>query len=187
MHGAIVSNFKRYLDESIGQEVWQDIVASTGLAGKTYMPVSLYPDEEMELLLTAAEAATGLCRDNLLYDFGEWLMAPMMKMYQAMIPPDSDTLSFILQIPAIHERILKLKDPEARTPAIMIRRRNADTLEIGYRSTRNMGAMIPGAVKGVADWFGDEVVMAERTEKGIGETVFVFLRLANSPPTLQAV
>ncbi len=187
MHGAIVSNFKRYLDESLGQDVWQDMVASTGLAGKTYMPVSLYPDSEMEALLQAAEAATGLCRDSLLHDFGEWLMTPMLTMYQAMIPPGSDTLSFILQLPAMHERILKLKDPEASAPAIMVRRRSVDTLEIGYRSSRNMGAMIPGAVKGVADWFEEEVVMAERVQKETGETVFVFLRLANSPPTLQAV
>ena len=70
MHGVIVTNFKRYLDEFIGIEAWKEVVSTAGLQGKTYLPVALYPDEEMEALLRAAESATGLRRDDLLADFG---------------------------------------------------------------------------------------------------------------------
>ncbi len=55
MHGAIVSSFKRYLDTALWEDIWRHVVEDAGLKGKTYMPVSIYPDEEMEALLNAAE------------------------------------------------------------------------------------------------------------------------------------
>ncbi|MGB1466331.1 MAG: heme NO-binding domain-containing protein, partial [Alcanivorax nanhaiticus] len=90
MHGAIVSSFKRYLDSALGEDIWRHAIAEAGLKGKTYMPVSIYPDEEMEALLSAAERACGLRRDDLLGDFGEWVIAPLMHLYKAMIPQDCD-------------------------------------------------------------------------------------------------
>ena len=60
MHGVIVTNFKRYLDEFIGIEAWKEVVSTAGLQGKTYLPVALYPDEEMEALLRAADSCGNL-------------------------------------------------------------------------------------------------------------------------------
>jgi len=173
MHGAIVSNFKRYLDEFLGEDAWSEVIDGAGLKGKTYLPVALYPDSEMEALLAAAEFASGLRRDDLLADFGEWVMAPMMDMYHAMVPAGSDALGFMLNLQQVHERILHLKDPSARAPAIHIARCGDDLVEICYASQRNMGAMIPGAVKGLAAWFEEEVALLA-CEPGDGQVRFVF-------------
>lgn len=179
MHGAIVSSFKRYLDTALGEDIWRHVVEDAGLKGKTYMPVSIYPDEEMEALLNAAEQATGLQRENLLSDFGEWVIAPLMHLYRAMIPQGCDATGFLVNLQQTHERILKLKDPEARAPAITVKRCGGGMVEIHYSSSRNMGAMIPGAVKGIAAWFHEEVALLASEPGPAGEATFVF-RLSNA-------
>ena len=35
MHGVIVTNFKRYLDEFMGTDAWGEVVSTAGLQGKT--------------------------------------------------------------------------------------------------------------------------------------------------------
>lgn len=153
MHGVIVSNFKTYLDEFLGADAWGDVIAGAGLDRKTYLPVALYPDAEMEALLEAAVNATGLRREDLLADFGEWVIGPLVRMYQAMIPADWGTQALLLNMQAIHERVLKLKDQAAQAPNIQVRQCGEDTLEIHYASHRNMAPMILGAVKGLAEHF----------------------------------
>ena len=186
MHGAIVSSFKRYLDSALGEDIWRHAIEEAGLKGKTYMPVSIYPDEEMEALLSAAERACGLRRDDLLGDFGEWVIAPLMHLYKAMIPHDCDATGFLLNLQQTHERVLKLKDPEARVPGITVKRCGGGLVEIRYASTRNMGAMIPGAVKGLARWFHEEVeLLASEPGQG-GEETYVF-RLSSGELTSQQV
>lgn len=174
MHGAIVSSFKRYLDTALGEDIWRHAVEDAGLKGKTYMPVSIYPDEEMEALLRAAEQASGLRRDDLLGDFGEWVIAPLMQLYKAMIPQDCDATTFLVNLQQTHERILKLKDPEAHAPGITVKRCGGGLLEIRYASTRNMGAMIPGAVKGIASWFHEEVALLASEPGQGGQSTYVF-------------
>lgn len=184
MHGAIVSSFKRYLDASLGEEIWSHVVEDAGLKGKTYMPVSIYPDEEMEALLKAAEQASGLRREDLLGDFGEWVIAPLMHLYKAMIPQDCDATGFLVNLQQTHERILKLKDPQAHAPGITVKRCGGGLVEIRYASSRNMGAMIPGAVKGIALWFHEDVVLLAAEPGANGEATYVF-RLNSGEMTTQ--
>ncbi len=163
------------------------MISTAGLKGKTYLPVALYPDEEMEALLGAAESATGLRRDDLLADFGEWVIGPLIEMYQAMIPAGWDAMTFLLNMQQIHERILRLKDPAATAPNILVQKRGDDTLEIHYRSQRNMAAMIHGAVKGVAAYFNESAsLLGSEAEKG-GEQRFVFHIEPNKTEAKEAV
>lgn len=180
MHGVIVSNFKTYLDDFLGEDAWGDVIACAGLDRKTYLPVALYPDAEMEALLEAAVEATGLRRDDLLADFGEWVIGPLVRMYQAMIPAEWGTQALLLNMQAIHERVLKLKDPAAQAPNIQVRQCGEDTLEIHYASHRNMAPMILGAVKGLAEHFqetaqllaAEDVAADDGTQRG--ESRFLF-------------
>ena len=186
MHGAIVSSFKRYLDAALGEDIWRQAVEEAGLKGKTYMPVSIYPDEEMEALLKAAEQASGLQRDNLLEDFGEWVIAPLMHLYRAMIPQNCDATGFLVNLQQTHERILKLKDPQAHAPGITVKRCGSGLVEIHYASSRNMSAMIPGAVRGIAAWFQEEVALLASEPGLAGEATFVF-RLSSAAVTEKQV
>ena len=115
-------------------------------------------------------------RDDLLADFGEWVIAPLMQLYKAMIPPDTDAVSFLVNLQQTHERILRLKDPSAQAPNITVKRCGKGLVEICYASSRNMGAMIPGAVKGIARWFHEELSLlaSESGEQGAVHFVFQF-------------
>lgn len=180
MHGVIVSNFKRYLDEFIGRDAWGEVVNGAGLQGHTYLPVALYPDEEMEALLRAAEGITGLRRDDLLVDFGEWVIGPMLKLYQGMVPAEGGTVALMLNLQQVHMRILQLKDKSAKAPNMVVYQRADDTVEVRYYSLRNMAAMVRGAVKGVAAYYNETAtLLASEIGEG-GESRFVFQVKANS-------
>lgn len=95
-------------------------------------------------------------------------------MYQPMIPARWDAMTFLLNMQQIHERILRLKDPAATAPNIEVHKRGDDTLEIHYRSHRNMAAMIHGSVKGVAAYFNETASLLGSEAGEGGEQRFVF-------------
>lgn len=183
MHGVILSNFKHYLVEGYGSETWRELAASAGLSGKTFVPVAMYPDHELEALLEAAEQATGLRRDDILEDFGEWVIGPLIGMYRAMIPADWNVVDFLLNMEQrIHQRIVRMKNPDAEPPHIQVTELRPRVVQINYRSARNMSAMALGCVRGVAQFFNEQVDVLEDQYGEDGERCFV---VALSPQQVQ--
>ena len=54
MHGVIISNLKKYVEEKLGEDAWDTLRDKAGLPGKAFIPISMYPDSDLEDLLAAA-------------------------------------------------------------------------------------------------------------------------------------
>ena len=95
MHGVIISNLKKYVEEKLGGDAWDTLRDKAGLTGKAFIPSSIYPHSDVEDVLAAAVEVTGQDRDEILNDFGAWVIPPLMKMYRAFIPEDWDAVTFL--------------------------------------------------------------------------------------------
>ena len=104
-----------------------------------------------------------------------------------MSPTGWDAMTFLMNMQQIHERILRLKDPAATAPNIVVHKRGDDTLEIHYHSHRNMSAMIQGSVKGVAAYFNETASLLGSEAGEGGEQRFVFHIQPNKTEAREAV
>ena len=59
MHGVIISNLKKYVEEKLGEDAWDSLRDKAGLTGKAFIPISMYPDSDLDDLLAAAVEITG--------------------------------------------------------------------------------------------------------------------------------
>lgn len=94
MHGVIISNLQKYVVEKLGEPAWDDLREKAGLLGKAFIPISIYPDSDLDELIAAAAETTGQDREAILQDFGAWVIPPLMKVYRSFIPEDWDATPF---------------------------------------------------------------------------------------------
>ncbi|HEX5677063.1 MAG TPA: heme NO-binding domain-containing protein [Alcanivorax sp.] len=177
MHGVILYHLRQFAVERFGPDCWDNAQAAAGLETQVYVPVRLYPDGDMDALVAALEEETALHRNDLLEAFGKWVIPPLINMYRALIPRHWSARDFLLNVEEqVHQKVVRLKDPEARPPRIEVRELAPGVLEIGYRSHRDMSALALGAVHGVAGYFGEKAEVMEDAA-GDGQRRFV-VRLA---------
>ena len=163
MHGVIFSGLKRYVGERFGEGTWEALLAQAGLEGRLYAPISLYPDEELDALVAAACEMSGLEAPVLLQDFGAWIIPSLIGMYKSMIPAHWGTVEFLLNVEdQIHEKVIKMKNPQARPPKVRAAEIEPGLLLLDYTSHRNMCDLAIGCAMGVATFYGDRAEVEGR-------------------------
>ena len=178
MHGVIISNLKKYVEEKLGEDAWDTLRDRAGLSGKAFIPISMYPDSDLDGLLDAAVAVTGQSREAVLQDFGAWVIPPLMKMYRSFIPEDWDAVTFLKNIDErIHERVVRMKDDSARPPHINVSEISPGVLEVEYQSYRDMSYLALGCVFGVAEYYGQKAALMEE-KKGVGTHRTFIMRIS---------
>ncbi|MBL7251515.1 heme NO-binding domain-containing protein [Alloalcanivorax sp. C16-2] len=190
MHGVILYQFRHFVTDRFGPGVWEGARRAAGLADQAHAPVRLYPDAHLERLLVALEDEVGLCRNDLLESFGAWTIPPLIKMYRSLIPAHWDARDFLLNLEEhIHEKLVRLKDPQAQPPRIQVRETAPGVLELYYHSHRDLSALAVGAVYGVAGYFGEKAELMENEPVRGGHRRFVFrlTRAESRRPSLTAV
>ncbi|MCG8393487.1 MAG: heme NO-binding domain-containing protein [Pseudomonadales bacterium] len=174
MHGVIISNLKKYVEEKLGEPAWDTLREKAGLKDKAFIPISMYPDSDLDQLIDAAGEVTGQDRDAILLDFGAWIIPPLMQMYRSFIPEDWDAVTFLMNVEErLHERVVRMKDASAKPPHINVSELSPGVLEVQYRSHRNMSALALGCVHGVAQFYGGSASLMEERNDGGSHRTFV--------------
>lgn len=174
MHGVILYNFRQFAIERYGASVWDKVSRAAGLEERVYVPVRMFPDEDLEALVGALEQETGLRRESQLEDFGRWVIPALIKLYRPVIPPHWDAVQFLLHLEErIHQRVIRRHNPTARPPCIEVLELAPRVLEIRYRSHRDLSVLAVGCVHGVADWYGDRAEIMECDRDADGRCRFV--------------
>ncbi len=174
MHGVILAHLRHFVTDRYGQSVWDDVNHRAGLTDCLHVPIQLYPDSHLEDLVAALQSVTGLHRDDLLEEFGAWVIPPLINMYRAMIPREWDAVAFLLNVEErIHQRVIRLKNPEATPPRIDVRELEPRVLQVEYRSHRDLSLLALGCVHGVAAFYGEKVEILESDQVDGGVRRFV--------------
>lgn len=190
MHGVILYQFRHFVTDRFGLGAWERTRAGAGLQDQAHAPVRLYPDAHLERLLAALQDEVGLCRNDLLESFGAWTIPPLIRMYRSLIPTHWDARDFLLNMEErIHEKLVRLKDPQAQPPRIQVRETAPGVLELYYHSHRDLSALALGAVYGVAGYFGEraELMESEPVRGGHRRFVVRLVPAERGRPTLTAV
>lgn len=162
MHGVIFFALHKYVTVRHGDAVWRATQDAAGVRGRTYLASQAYPDAELVALVIAAAQHAGAAVPVVLEDFGAFMAPSLLRTYRAHLKPDWRTLDVLAHTEATMHKAVRAQDPTADPPYLTCERTGPTEVVITYTSRRRLCAVAKGMVRGVAEYFGERVVLTER-------------------------
>ncbi len=159
MKGSIFLLFEEFVVESYGEELFEELLASTELETvEPFVAPGTYPATDLVALLMTASAKSGLSTDELLHRFGVFAF-PALARSAGPLLDGIDSPQVLLQSleAVVHTEIRKL-DPEANPARFEVVDLGPDELELHYVSPLGLFSLVEGLLDGIAAWFDQPVV-----------------------------
>ena len=87
--------------------------------------------------------------------FGEYLVPDLMDMYQKLLDPEWRTLEMIKNTELVVHAKVRQEHVQNAPPVLHVTRRNKNELLIDYVSSRRMGGLAVGIIRGLAVYFDE--------------------------------
>ncbi len=161
MHGLIFSEFKKFIEQKYGEDTWKTILKESGFENKIYLAVSSYPDSEFFKILEDSSKILNKDRNLILEEFGRFIVKDLAKVFKSLVKPEWDILSFLENFDKHIHRMIRIKYPGAKPPAIFCERKSENEVILHYRSPRKLCKFVKGIIKESAKFFKSTVVVHE--------------------------
>ncbi len=161
MHGLIHAQVQKFVIAHHGRVAWQGLLKEAGLENKTFLISQQYPDSDIVGVVTAASRATGVPAAALLEQFGAFLVPDLVAMYRPLLRPEWRTLDLLEHTESTIHSVVRMRNPEAQPARLRCRRIGPNEVHLSYDSARKMCAVARGIVRGIAEHFGETVVIDE--------------------------
>jgi hypothetical protein len=157
VYGMIHQAARDMVLDRYGVDVWNTILASSGLDNRHFIGAEHFPDDVTYALIGQIVAHSGLSSDDLLEQFGEhWVVfatgtsfAPILEM------AGGDFVALIRNLDRMHSSI-SASMPRAEMPSFDVIAADDSRIEIVYRSKRpGLGAFAKGLLQGLMARFGE--------------------------------
>lgn len=163
MHGIVLKGLKDFVVESYDQGAWAEIQAEASLDGKIYVPVTEYPDEDVQALVGAAAEVTGREPADLLEAFGRFLVPPLLETYGVHVSEDWTGLELVANVEEYIHTALREKELSAYTPPeLRSEWVGEDRVGIVYTSDRELCPLARGLIYGVGEYFEEPLEIDEQ-------------------------
>lgn len=160
MKGVIFNAIEETVRAEQGEDVWDDVLAAAGLHG-AWTSLGTYPDEQVEALVTAACAALGIGRADLLRHLGRRSFGYLAARTPEAMSTVSNARGLLLSLnDVIHPEVRKIY-PGADVPVFEVSSETDDCVGLSYRSRRGMCHFAEGLAHGAADHFGETVELSQ--------------------------
>lgn len=168
MKGVLLNAVEEAVSAEWGEQMWDELLTACGLDG-AYTALGNYPDAELVALARAAAERLDCSVDDVQRTLGRLTFKPLMTRYRRFPEAPTSLREFLPQVNAvIHPEVLKLY-PGASVPRFVVRD-NGDELELDYLSVRDMCVLAEGLVLGVADFYGESVVVDQPSCRQRGDS-----------------
>lgn len=159
MHGIVHKTLKEHVEEDVSGVDWDGIADRAGLEPKLYLPVTHYPDEEIDAVFEALTAATGESEADVQRAFGRRLAPELLNTFKAHVRDDWATRELLLALEIVYERV-GAQDEDSDLPDVATDADGGDVV-VTYASERELCSLAEGIVLGVADHYDDDVTITE--------------------------
>jgi hypothetical protein len=178
MKGIVFTEFLDYVDAALGSNMVDDIIDDCDLPhGGAYTAVGTYDYKEMAGLVAALSKRTATPAPQLLGNFGRHLCHRFAHLHPDFFSAKTCLFDFLESVhDHIHVEVKKLY-PDAELPAFQTHLRQADNLELDYRSCRPLAALAEGLIEGASDLYREPVaVSTQKIDDGAGGLVRFSIR-----------
>ncbi len=180
MKGVIFTEFADMVEEKFGPDMLDHIIDQSDLpSGGSYTAVGTYDHAEMVTLVVALSAETGIPAKDLILVYCDHLFKRFTVLYPAFFENEKNVFDFMKCVDAyIHVEVKKLY-PDAELPRIECKDHSDSKLEVVYHSSRHLGDVAEGLIRGCVNHFGESIEI-ERNDHTNGDDAQVqfFLKKA---------
>jgi hypothetical protein len=176
MHGIIHVELKKFVEANHGGNAWKAVLNDAGLSNKIYLANAIYPDQEAVAIVTAASKLTNTPAEQILENFGEFVVPSLMSTFKVLINPKWKTMEMLLNTETTIHKVVRLKNPGAEPPRLQFTQTGPNTLKFNYNSPRRMSAVAKGIMKGVAKHYGETVEIQERKSAGGSSEMMITIK-----------
>ena len=168
MHGFIFIEFDKFVLEHVHYSDWQQALKTHNVDYTTFSPTEIYPDGKMVEMLDLASELTKKPKEKLLEFFGAFLAPDLIKVYRAYIDPTWKTLEVLEHAESTIHVAVRKSTSGATPPILKVKRLSPRDVEIEYVSSRNMPELGVGIIKGLGNYFNEnlEVKLEKFPEEG---------------------
>lgn len=163
MHGLIHIELERFVRSTLGDAVWDEAAAAAGVSQITYVADRQYGDAELLAVVIAISKATGAGPQSLLEQFGRALVPSLIAAHRHLVHPEWRTIELIANTEALIHTTLRAGDAAAQPPMLRTTKRGPHALLVIYASERRMCGVAKGIMRGVADHYGETIVVTEES------------------------
>jgi hypothetical protein len=161
VHGIIHHELQKFVVANHGPATWRQLLERAGVANKVYIVSQSYPDEDAVALVQAASEMTGAPANDILEQFGEFIVPDLVALYAPLIKPGWRTLDFLENTEDTIHHVVRMRQKNAAPPALRCLRRGPKEVTIIYTSARKMCAVAKGITRGVAKHYGEAIQISE--------------------------
>lgn len=163
MHGMIFAELKKYVHRSFGEAAWQRISEQAGVTRMSNLATESYPDEELFALIDAAVELSNVPREQLLPQFGAFMVPDLMKVFGAFVDRRWKAMDMLEHTESVIHRAVRLQDEKAEPPKLRITRDAPDSVTIVYTSPRRLCGVGIGIIEGVGAHYGEQLAVQQTT------------------------
>ena len=163
MHGLIFVELKKFVVADFGADAWRELLGKAGDNHRISLPSRAYPDAELLALVAAASKLSGKKEDDLLEEFGGFIVPDLLQMYRAHIVREWGALDLIENTEVTMHRVVRRMNRGATPPVLQVQRTGSNDVVITYTSARKLCAIAKGIVRGIAKYYEESVTIVEST------------------------
>lgn len=170
MHGLVNRALQRFLTDTYGKEIWDEVQSQAALPFDGFESMLHYPDRLTGDAILAASAVLHKDRCTLLEDLGTYLLShPNQEALRRLMRFGGDTFFDFLQSLDDLSGRARLALPDLDMPDLMIRQESHDRFVLEVRwCLPGAGSVFLGALRAMADDFG-ALAFFEAAEGAAGE------------------
>lgn len=165
MHGLIFHELRAYVNQTSGIGAWTEITDHAGLKGKMFLQTQIYPDQEFETLLGEAQQTMQVSRNDLLVEFGRFIMPKLLRIFGQVLKPEWQLMDVLEHTENVIHKTVRQYDKNADPPRLQCIRTGINEVKIEYNSPRNMLAFGKGLILGLCDHYNESVRISETSEE----------------------
>lgn len=162
MHGIVFNQMQQFVAKNHGTSTWKSILANAGMEGKIFMPMDIYPDHEIQALVSSASELLNQNPATVLEDFGIFIASGLIRIYSSSIKPEWKVLDLIEHTENTMHKAVRFSDKNATPPALVCQRIALNKVVIEYHSERKMVDLGVGIIKGLGAYYNEKLVVNKR-------------------------
>lgn len=161
MHGLVLGELRRYVEESHGAGAWPLVVQRAGTALTAYYGTQSYPDAEFLALATAAAEHASATTGVLLHDFGAALAPRLLAHFRLLARPEWGTLELLERGARAIALAPAAQGSGGETLSLRVVHTDPHTLLVTYAGRPELCRFLLGLARGLARDRDDGAVVLE--------------------------
>jgi len=161
VHGVIFLELNRFVDARLGPGAWMETIGTAGITHAVYLPTQLYPDADLQAIVSVVSRKMSLEPSQVLEDFGAYIVPSLATLYSALIDAEWTLLDMLEHTESTIHRVVRIRAAGAAPPQIKCTRLRPDEVEIVYTSDRKLCAFARGIIRGLAKIYEEQAVVTE--------------------------